>query len=347
MYRDTMDTIYALGGDATPRVQRGDTVAAGDVIASGFGPAAIVPYAALLHLSADAAVEAVVRHDGATYSVGTSLGARRIGLFTHSVAAPASGKACGLPQSGALAIKDETKTCDYRAQYAGTVQESSQQAIVITSDVVRWMYAFTDRLHGARVLHIEEALLRAASADETVTRLPREASSTVIAHISNADHLTAVVRSFGGTLFVGSVTDTVAWALWERSLLPAIRHRKGPDVVVLDGVGNAEDGVRAVAPFRSLDGATAIIDRFTQTIMVMPSRGVVVDDEIFPASDLRHHGQRRDPANYRSPCNAVGAPAIAVTSGGTRALCMTAIGETAGGERVPLQNLQPLRVAGD
>jgi hypothetical protein len=169
----------------------------------------------------------------------------------------------------------------------------------------------------------------------------------VIAHISDADHLTAMVRSFDGTLFVGSVTEPVAWALRERSLPPASGRRKGAGIVVLDGIGDAQDGARAVAPFRHLDGAAVTVDRFTQTITVIPSSDHVANGGAFPTLDLGHHGERRDPANYRLLCDAVSAPAIAVTSSGTRALCVTAIGDTVGGEPIPTQNLQQLPVSGD
>ena len=345
MYRDTMDTRYILGEDATPLVQRGGTVAAGDVIASVRSPAALVPYAALLRLSPDAAAAAIIQEDGAACIAGASLGARRIGLLTHSVAAPASGEARSLPKSGALAIRSEGRTF-YRAHYAGTVRDSHEKAIVITSDIVRCAYVFADERSSDGVLHIEQALLRAANAEETIQRLPQAASSTVIAHISDADRLGAMARSFDGTLIVGSVTEPVALALWERSLSPASRHRKGADIVVLDGVGDMEDGVRVVAPLAYLEGAAVIIERLTQTITIIPSSGLL-PSEVFPMPDSGYHGERRDPAHYRVSCDAIGEPTIAMTSSGTRALCVTAIGETTAERGLPMHNLQRLPLAGD
>lgn len=342
MYRDTIETTYALRDDAIPLVQRGDTVAAGDVIARGGGPPAIVPYAALLRLSADAAAAAIVRQNGATCTVGASLGTRRIGLMTHTVSAPAGGSVRGFPNSGALAIRDETATGQYRARYPGTVRERSDRAIVITSDVARCVYAFADKPRGIGALHIEQALLRAASAAETAAQLPHAASCTVIAHISDAEHLASVSRSFDGTLLVGSVTEPVAWALWDRSVQPSSRHSTGPGLVVLDGAGDARHGMRAVAPFRHFDGAAIAIDRFTQTIIVVPSSDFPLEGEGFPLFVLENHGERRDPANYGMSCDTLGAPQFALTSGGARALCTLAIGDPGGAERIPAQNLRRL-----
>ena len=64
MQRDTMDTSYALRDGDTPRVQCGDAVAAGDLIAAGPGAPAIIAYAAMLRLSEDDAAGEVARYDG-------------------------------------------------------------------------------------------------------------------------------------------------------------------------------------------------------------------------------------------------------------------------------------------
>ncbi len=346
MYRDTIETTYALRDDAMPLVQRGDRVAAGDVIASGGGAPAIVPYAALLHLSADAAAAAIARQDGTTCTVGASLGARRIGLVTHTVSAPLNGSVRGIPNSGALAIRDENPTDRYRARYPGMVRECRDRAIVITSDVARCVYAVADTPRGNSALHIEQALLRAVSAAETATPLARTGASTVIAHISDTDHLTSVLRSFTGTLVVGSVPEAVTWALWERSLQPAC-HSKGPGIVVLDGASDARHGMHAVAPFRHFDGAIIALDRFTQTLVVVPAGGLPAESGAFPLFDRANHGERRDPANYGTPCDAHGAPEFALTGGGARALCTMAIGDSGGAERLPMQNLRRLPMTED
>ena len=196
MFRDTIETRYALRDDDTPLVHHGDSVAAGAVIASGSGSPAIVPYAAILRLSTEAAADAVARHDGTACKAGASLGARRVGLVTRDVSAPADGTALGLPKSGALAIRKETAAYEYRARYGGIVRDISERAIIISSDVARCEYAFADAMHDVGPLQIEPALLDAATAEETMPHVPRVASSTVIAHINDAAHLKAVLRSF-------------------------------------------------------------------------------------------------------------------------------------------------------
>lgn len=270
MHRDTIDTTYALTGHDTPLVSPGDTVAAGELLARGAAPATLVAYAALLRLSAEAADDEITRHDGATCAVGRSLGARRVRLVTRSVPAPVTGVARSLPQSGALAIRDETAASEYRARYGGIVREITDHAIVITSAVVRCGYAFTNEHREAGPLHIEPALLDRVLTAETMPRTLPAMASTVAAHLADTASFLSVLRAFHGTLFVGSVTEPVASALLERAEMSASRRAKDAGIVVLAGLGDRECGARAVAAFRHLDGAQVPLDRFTQTVTIVP-----------------------------------------------------------------------------
>lgn len=268
--RDTMDTTYALTAHDTPLVSPGDTVAAGDLLARGAAPATFVAYAAMLRLSADVAADEVIRHDGAACAVGRSLGARRAGLITRTVPAPVNGVAQSLPQSGALAIRDETATAEYRARYGGTVQEITEHAIVITSAVVRCGYAFANDHRDVGPLHIEPALLDREVTAATMPRTLPAMSSTAVAHLADAAHFLSVLRTFHGTLFIGSVTEPVALALLERAQMPTAHRAKDAGIVVLAGLGDRDCGMRAVAVFRHLDGAQGVRDRFTQTVTIVP-----------------------------------------------------------------------------
>ncbi|MCA1668338.1 MAG: hypothetical protein LC793_13285 [Thermomicrobia bacterium] len=210
---DTMERWYTLNAHATPLVSPGDTVAAGDLLARGATPATLVAYAAMLRLPADVAADAVTQHDGAACAVGQLLGARRVGLMKQTVSAPVNGVAQSLPRSGALAIRDETAASAYRARYGGIVQEITKSAIVVTSAIARCDYAFANEHREAGPLHIEPTLLDRVLTAETMPRTLPAMASTVVAHLADAAHFLSVLRTFHGTLFVGSVTELVARAL--------------------------------------------------------------------------------------------------------------------------------------
>ncbi len=274
-----MDTSYALGEGDTPRVRCGDAVTAGDVIATGTGAPAIIAYAATLHLSgADAAGE-IARYDGTSCIAGASLGTRRAGLVTRHVRAPASGLVHGLPQSGALVIRDPRAESPQHARYGGIVHDISPHAIIIRSAVARCGYAFADDIRTIAPLSIEPALLDVAITERAILRTPPASASTVIAHIADAAHLKAVFRSFHGTLIIGSVTDSVAWALLERSQTTDSRHANNAGIIVLSGVGDVQDGAHAVAPFRHFPGADLARDRFTHTLTIIPTNGMLPEPE--------------------------------------------------------------------
>lgn len=279
MRRDTKDTSYALKEGDTPRVQCGDAVAAGEVIVTGTGAPAIVAYAAILHLAEDAAREEIARHDGTPCTAGVSLGMRRVGLISRHVRAPIGGLVRGLPQSGALVIRDPHAGVPRHAQYGGIVHDISQREITIRSTVARCGYAFADNVQVIGPLHIEQALLDIAVTESAMPRMPPAATSTVIAHSADAAHLKAVLRSFHGILIVGTVTDSVAWALLERSQAAGSRHPNDAGIIVLSGVGDVQGGARTVAPFRHFPGAYLVRDHFTQTLTVISPDGMLPEPE--------------------------------------------------------------------
>ena len=267
MVRDTMDTQYPLEDGDVPLVQSGDTVAPGDRIATRSGAPMIVAYAATLRLSLDTAREGMKESDGTVCAEGDLLGSRRAGLTTRSVLAPASGAVRCLPQSGALVIKREHATSEHQARYAGIVRAVSDRAIVVESEVARFAYAFANHVRDSGALAVVPAHLEFF----TTGWLPQTAASTVVAHIADVASLSSIVRSFHGTLFVGSVTESVAWMLLERSHAVS-RHTMAAGIVVLHGVGDLAQGKQAVAPFRQFDGAHTMLNRFTQTGIVIPPK---------------------------------------------------------------------------
>jgi len=277
--RDTMDRSYALKDGDTLRVKCGDIVAAGDLIATGTGTPTMIAYAATLHLSEDAAAEEIARYDGTSCTAGASLGTRRVGLVTRHVRVPVSGLVRGLPQSGALVIRDPHAGVPRHAQYGGIVHDISQREITIRSTVARCGYAFADNVQAIGPLHTEQALLDIAVTESAMPRMPPAATSTVIAHIADAAHLKAIVRSFHGTLIVGSVTDSVAWALLERTQGTESRHPNRAGIIVLSGVGDVQDGARTVAPFRHFPGAYLACDHFTHTLTIIPPDGMLPEPE--------------------------------------------------------------------
>lgn len=338
MIRDTMDTWYALEENDAPRVARGETVAAGDVIATGPGSPAILAYAATLRLSVEASADAIARYDGAACTAGMSLGARRVGLKTRSVSAPVGGIARGLPHSGALVIRDQAAARERRARYGGTVRALNERAIVVASEVARCGYAFADEDGDLCSLHIEPALLDAAPADADLPPLPHPAS-IVVAHIADAARLASALRSFSGTLIVGSVAESAAWTLMERARSSASRRGTGPGIVALDGIGDAQAGARAVASFRHFHGARAILDRFTQTLTIIPPGDTPPEAIAEGFSGRGAPVERRDPANYGMPCDAQGTPYVALV-GGVRALCVGPSDGIPGAPHIPVQNLR-------
>lgn len=275
MQRDAIDTSYALSEGDTPRVRCGDTVAAGDVIAPGPAAPAIIAYAATLHLSEEAATEEIARYDGTSCTAGTLLGTRRVGLVTRHVRAPASGLMRGLPRSGALAIRDPHAELLRHARYGGIVHDISQRAIIIRSAVARCGYAFADDMHTIGPLPIEPALLGVAVTERAMPQTSPASASTVVAHIADAARMKTAIRSFHGTLIVGSVTESVAWALLERAQAAESRHANNAGVIVLSGVGDVQHGARAIAPFRHFPGAHLARDRFTHTLTIIPTDGVL------------------------------------------------------------------------
>lgn len=280
MRRDTLDTSYALREDDAPRVQCGDAVSAGDVIATGPGAPAIIAYAATLHLAEDAAAGEIARYDGTSCVAGESLGTRRVGLVTRHVRAPAGGLMYGLPQSGALVIRDAHGELPQHARYGGIVHDISPHAISIRSAVARCGYAFADNVQAIGPLSIEPALLDAAVTERAMPQMPPASASIVVAHVADVTQLKAVIRSFHGTLIVGGVTESVAWAILERSQVAAkARHTKDAGIIVLSGVGDIQDGTRTVAPFRHFSGAHLIRDRFTHTLMIIPPDGMLPGPE--------------------------------------------------------------------
>lgn len=338
MFRDTVDTWYALGENDTARVGQGDIVAAGNVIAVGSGSPTIIAYAAPLGLSVNAAADAIARCDGITCTTDAPLGERRVGLRTRKVSAPANGIVRGLPHSGALAIQSKNAKHEVRARYGGTVRDISHRAIIVTSAVARCGYALADESGDISPLHIDPALLDAAITDEGITQAPQTAT-IVVAHVAEATHLKSISRSFHGTLMIGSVTEPVAWALLDRLQEPDARRGKGPGIVVLDGVGDVQAGVRAVAPFRLLDGAHATLDRFTQTIIFMPPGDALPERVSGPLSSHDQSTQQRDPAHYGVPCTVHGAPSLTIIGGGVRALCVCAGENPQRALPIPVQNL--------
>ncbi len=326
MYCDTMDVRYALGERDTVRVEVGETVAAGDVIAARPDFSTIIAYATMLRLSAEETKDAIARCEGMDYTAGASLGERRIGFRTRKVAAPFSGIARGLPDSGALAIENKTAEHEIRARYGGTVRAISERAIIVTSAVAQCGYAFADESGDLPPLHIEPALLDGAVTDDGIPPSLRTAS-VVVAHIAEVAHLTPISRSFPGTLIIGSVSEPVAWALLDRPHESESRRGMGAGIVVLDGIGDALSGARAVAPFQHLHGAQAMLDRFTQTITIIPHGDALREIE----SDLRPHEnvptQKRDPGHYGLACTVLSPPSIAALSDGERALCVQ-VGES-------------------
>lgn len=277
--RERMDTSYALREGDTPHVQCGDTVAAGDVIAAGAGAPAIIAYAAMLRLSEDAAKEEIARYNGTLCKAGTSLGMRRIGLVTRNVRAPAGGLVRGLPQSGALVIRDPRAESPQHARYGGIVRDISQRVLIIRSAVARCEYAFADNIQTIGPLHLEPALLDGAVTERAMPRMPPASASTIIAHVADTAHLKAIRRLFHGTLIVGSVTESVAWALLERSQASESRHANDAGIIVLSGVGDVPHGVHTVALFRHFPGAHLTCDRFTHTLTVIPTDGILSEAE--------------------------------------------------------------------
>jgi len=273
--RDTMDTSYALRDGDTPRVQCGDTVAAGDLIATGPGAPAIIAYAATLRFSEEAARGEIAQYDGTHCKAGTVLGTRRVGVVTRNMRASASGLMRGLPQSGALVIRDAHAEFPHHARYGGIVHDISRQEIIIRSAVARCGYAFADNIHAISPLPIEPTPLGVAVTESALPQNPSPSASTIVAHSADAAHLKAVIRSLHGTLIIGSVTESVAWALLERSRTSKSRHAKDADIIVLYGVGDVQNGVRTVAPLRHYPGAHLICDRFTQTLTVIPTDGIL------------------------------------------------------------------------
>lgn len=282
-----MDTSYALGEGDTPRVRCGDTVAAGDVIATDPGAPTIIAYAAALHLSEDAARGEIARYDGTPCEAGALLGTRRVGLVTRHVRASASGLIRGLPQSSALIIRGARADLPHHARYGGIVRDISTRAIRITSSVARCGYAFADDVHSIGPLPGEPALLGGAVTERAMPPTPVTSTSMIVAHIADAAHLKAVIRSFHGTLIVGSVTESVAWALLERAQASASRHANEAGIIVLEGIGDAQHGTRAVAPFRHFPGAHLACDRFTHTLTIIPTDGVLPEFDAPEGSYVR------------------------------------------------------------
>jgi hypothetical protein len=335
-----MDTWYALRADDRPRVRHGEVIAAGDVIAAGSGFPTLIAFAAPLRLSVEAAVDAIARCDGIDYPAGASLGERRVGLRTQKIAAPISGIARGLPHSGALAIQSKTAEHEIRACYGGTVRDISQRAIIVTSAVARCGYAFADEIGDAPPLHIEPALLDAAVTNSGIPHPPRTATM-VVAHIAETAHLKSVSQSPQSTLMIGSVTEPVACALLDRlqEREPESRRGNGPTIVVLDGVGDAQAGIRAVAPFRSFHGAHATLDRFTQTITIIPP-GDALPEHISDVPSDNESTQQRDPTHYGVACTVQSAPFIALIGSGERALCVEAGESPQRAVPIPVQNVE-------
>ncbi|MDQ2785400.1 MAG: hypothetical protein M3Y58_10415 [Chloroflexota bacterium] len=280
MRRDILDTHYTLRKDDTPLVQCGDTVAAGAVIAVGSGPPAILAYAATLRLSEEAAREAIARFDDTPCTAGDSLGTHRVGLTTRKIRAPASGLVRGIPQSGALAIRDARAEFPHHARYGGCVHNVSRREITIRSAIARCGYACADGRRTIGSLSTEPALLGGAVTEKALPQ-SSSASSIVVAHIADTAHLRAVIQSFHGTLIVGSMAESVAWALLDRSQTSASGHANDAGIIVLYGVGDVQHGARTVAPLRHFPGAHLLCDRFTQTLTVIPTDGALPEfDEI-------------------------------------------------------------------
>jgi hypothetical protein len=334
-----MDTWYALREHDTLQIEQGDTVAAGDVIATGSGSSTIIAYAAPLRLPVEAAEGAIARCDGIAYTAGDSLGERRVGLRTQKITAPVSGVARGLPHSGALAIKRTTADHEIRARFGGTGRAISHRAIIVTSAVARCGYAFADEIGDTPPLHIEPALLDAAVTDGGIPQAPHTATM-VIAHIAEVAHLTSVSRSLHGTLIVGSVTEPVASVLLDRQQKFESRRSNGPGIVVLDGVGGVQAGARAVAPFRHFHGAHAMLDRFTRTITIIPSGDRLPERVTDLFTSHNTSTEQRDPAHYGMACTVQSAPYIAVIGSGERALCVDSGESSQHAPPIPVQNLQ-------
>jgi len=285
--RDTMDTSYALKEGDMARVQCGDAVAAGDLIATGPGAPAIIAYAATLHLSEDAAAGEIARYEGMSCKAGTSLGTRRVGLVTRNVRASANCLMRGLPQSGAFVIRDTRAEFPQYARYGGIVRAISRRELVIRSEVARCGYAFADTIHTIGPLRFDPALLDSAVTEPAILRTPTASASMIVAHIADTAHLKAVIRSFHGTLVVGSVTESVAWALLEHSQASESRNAKESGIIVLSGIGDVQDGTRAIAPFRRFPSAYLARDRFTHTLTVIPSDGILPASELDSCTDHR------------------------------------------------------------
>lgn len=303
-----------------PCVAQGDTVTAGDVIAAAPGSPTIIAYAATLRLPPEAAAQMIMRRDGVAYTAGDSLGEHRAGLRTRKISAPTSGIAHGLPRSGAIVIREENGNHERRARYGGTVDQISHRVIVVASHVARCRYAFASDFGNAAPLHIEPALLQTEVSDE---RIPPNAYATtiVVAHIRDIAHLKSILRSFHGTLLIGSVPESIALALLDRPQKPEA-HGKAPGIIVLDGTGDEQDGMYAVAPFRRFHGAQVILDRFTQTVTLIPRGDELAETVSDPPVSDSEVAEQRDPAHYGTFCTVHGAAYIATIDDGERALCV-------------------------
>jgi len=270
--REEIVTIYPLGGDATPLVQIGETVVTGDVLARGNRPPVFVAYAATLGLSATEAATAIERHDGEDYGAGTLLGMRRAGLRTRSVSASVGGSLHALPNSGALAIRDETGSFGVQARYGGIVGDVTEREIVVVSEVVRCGYALVDGVPMRGTLHAPADMLSATVTRDSVPPLRTKDDCTVVAHIADPAILIALRSHRQGTLLVGSVSENVAWQVASRAQDTRQSNMERVALVVLHGVGDADAGIAAVTMFGDLDGASVLFDRLSRSVLVaLPS----------------------------------------------------------------------------
>lgn len=266
---EEMAVTYLLPGGATPLVHPGDSVVAGDALARGSRPPALVAYAAALGLSVGEAATAIERYDGAEYRAGTQLGTRRVGLRTRSVSARASGLLNALPNSGALAIRDESGTCEYRARQSGVVRESNEREIVVASAIARWPCAFVNGTPMFGALHIAADVLAATLTRDTALPLEATGDYAVVAHVADTAVLAALRPRRHGTLLVGSVSEDVAWQLMVHS--QAARHGTARQMalIVLHGVGDADIGIATTAMFGGLDGALMRFEWLSRTVVAI------------------------------------------------------------------------------
>ncbi|MDQ6905692.1 MAG: hypothetical protein M3176_02585 [Chloroflexota bacterium] len=270
--REEIVTTYPLGGDATPLVQIGETVVSGDVLARGNRPPVFVAYAATLGLSITEAATAIERHDGEDYRAGTLLGTRRVGLRTRSVSVSVGGSLHALPNSGALAIRDETGSCDVQARYGGIVRAVTEREIVVVSEVVCCGYALVDGVPMRGTLHVRADMLSATVTRDSVPPLRTKNDCTVVAHIADPATLIALRSHRQGTLLVGSVSENVAWHLASRAQDARQGWTERVALVVLHGVGDADAGIAAATMFGDLDGASVLFDRLSRSVAVsLPS----------------------------------------------------------------------------